>query len=225
MERCGTAHPAHIFDAWVVADSCSRDSCGHASPVPHVSAPAVVAPVVAGRGRRGNFLCATHSVVHVFQGLAGEPAPPMLWVWLSLAGFSAALVLVGWRGARWWVRGASVLAVPICVLAAALVVNVWAGYVLTVQGAWSAFTQAPLPNQADMATWAMAKQGEVPRQGKIVQVDTGSAGSNFHHRAEFVYLPPIWFRPNPSAACRRDVGRRDDREFRLASAWRGSRNS
>ena len=132
------------------------------------------------------------------QGLAGEPAPPMLWGWIALSGFAAALVVVGWRGARWWMRGASVLAVPACVIAAALVVNVWTGYVLTVQGAWSTFTEGPLPNEADMATVrTMASQGEIPQQGKVVRVNTGSAGSNFQHRGELVYLPPIWFQPNP----------------------------
>src|SRR5258705_5321414 len=41
------------------------------------------------------------------QGLAGKPAPPMLWGWIALSGFAAALGVVGWRGARWWMRGAS----------------------------------------------------------------------------------------------------------------------
>src|SRR6476660_10047764 len=60
------------------------------------------------------------------EGLAGDdPAPHRLWIWIGLSGVAAAVLLAGWRGARWWWRGVSVLAVPSCLLWAALAVNLW----------------------------------------------------------------------------------------------------
>ena len=63
------------------------------------------------------------------EGLAGDdPAPHRLWIWIGLSGVAAAVLLAGWRGARWWWRGVSVSAVPLCLLCAALAVNLWVGY-------------------------------------------------------------------------------------------------
>ena len=80
------------------------------------------------------------------EGLAGDdPAPHRLWIWIGLSGVAAAVLLAGWRGARWWWRGVSVLAVPLCLLCAALAVNLWVGYSPTVQTAWNQLTAGPLP--------------------------------------------------------------------------------
>src|ERR1700733_2630540 len=57
------------------------------------------------------------------RGLAGEPAPQTLWIWVALTAAAATVLVLGWRGARWWRRGAALLAVPLCLLCAALVVN------------------------------------------------------------------------------------------------------
>lgn len=132
------------------------------------------------------------------QGLAGEPAPHALWVWIGLTGFTAAALFSAWRGARWWRRGAAVAAVPLCALCAALAVNLWTGYFPTVQTAWGQLTAGPLPDQTDMATVAAYKvRHAVPRTGSLVSVDTGDAGSGFKHRGELVYLPPAWFASDP----------------------------
>ena len=39
------------------------------------------------------------------EGLAGNPAPVGLWVWIGLTGASAGVLIAGWRGATWWRRG------------------------------------------------------------------------------------------------------------------------
>jgi hypothetical protein len=56
-------------------------------------------------------------------GIAGDPAPPQLWIWIAAAGVAAGGLILGWRGTQRWRRGAFVLAVPMCLLSAALVVN------------------------------------------------------------------------------------------------------
>ena len=50
------------------------------------------------------------------QGLSDEtnPAPYSLWIWIGLSGVAAGVLIAGWRGARWWRRGVSALAVPLC---------------------------------------------------------------------------------------------------------------
>jgi S-formylglutathione hydrolase FrmB len=132
------------------------------------------------------------------QGLAGEPAPHALWIWIGLTGFTAVALVSGWRGARWWRRTAAVAAVPLCALCAALAVNLWTGYFPTMQTAWGQLTAGPLPDQTDMATVAAFKvRHAVPRTGSLVPVDTGDAGSGFKHRGELVYLPPAWFASDP----------------------------
>jgi hypothetical protein len=40
------------------------------------------------------------------EGLAGNPAPHALWIWIGLSGVAAGALLAGWRGARWWRRRA-----------------------------------------------------------------------------------------------------------------------
>src|SRR5690242_2554857 len=73
------------------------------------------------------------------QGLSDDdnPAPHSLWIWIGLTGVAFAVLIAGWRGARWWRRGVSVLAVPVCLLCAALALNLWVGYFPTVQNAWN----------------------------------------------------------------------------------------
>lgn len=100
----------------------------------------------------------------VDRGLSGEPAPSALWLWIALTGMAAAVLILGWRSARLWRRGAALLAVPLCLLSAALVLNLWVGYVPTVQSAWSQLTSGPLPDQTDPATiTAMAARELVHR--------------------------------------------------------------
>ncbi|MDV3129697.1 alpha/beta hydrolase-fold protein [Mycobacterium sp. 21AC1] len=132
------------------------------------------------------------------QGLAGNPAPNSLWVWVALFGASAAVLVAGWRRNPWWRRGASLLAVPMCLLCAALALNLWVGYFPTVLTAWNQLTAGPLPDQVDAVTiTAMQKQGRIPVKGTVVPVQIANSASGFRHREELVYLPPAWYATNP----------------------------
>lgn len=133
------------------------------------------------------------------EGLAGNPAPRSLWVWIGLAGAAVVILLAGWRGSRWWRRGSAVLAVPLTLLCVALAVNLWVGYFPWVQTAWNQLTAGPLPDQTDQVTvTAMQRQGRVPARGTVVPVEIPSTASGFRHRGEYVYLPPAWFAANPA---------------------------
>jgi S-formylglutathione hydrolase FrmB len=136
-----------------------------------------------------------------YQGLAGTSPPVAWWVWLGLTGLAAAVLVVGWRGAPWWRRGVSVVAVPLSLLCAALALNLWVGYVPTVRSAWDLVTGARLPGQTDQATVeAMRRRGESPTKGTLVTVSIPDDASGFRHRDELVYLPPAWYASNPPPA-------------------------
>jgi S-formylglutathione hydrolase FrmB len=134
----------------------------------------------------------------VSEGLTGDPAPLLFWVWIGLTGAAATALVVGWRSAHWWRRIAYAASIPLCLLCAVLLLNVWVGYVRTVEAAWNFVTVGPPPNQADLATVkAMADDGIMPQKGRIVPVSISSEASGFKHRGELVYLPPAWFRSVP----------------------------
>jgi S-formylglutathione hydrolase FrmB len=137
----------------------------------------------------------------VDRGLSDEPAPSGLWLWIALTGTAAAVLILGWRSAPPWRRGATLLAVPMCLLCAALAINLWVGYFPTVQTAWNQLTSGPLPDQADRATVsAMATKRARPPHGSVVEVVIPSDASHFKHRGELVYLPPEWFVSSPPPA-------------------------
>ena len=148
----------------------------------------------------GSTAYLTHWYI-VDRGLSEEPAPPTLSLWIALAGTAAAVLILGWRTARPWRRGASLLAVPMCLMCAGLVLNLWVGYFPTVQAAWSQLTSGPLPDQTDQATViAMAAKRTLPPHGSVVPVKIPSDASHFKHRGELVYLPPAWFTASPPPA-------------------------
>jgi S-formylglutathione hydrolase FrmB len=134
-------------------------------------------------------------------GVAGDPAPMALWLWIALGGLAAAVTLVGWPGTRWWRRGLAVLSVPLCVLCAGLALNGWVGYFPTALAAWNQVTSAPLPDQIDrLRVTEMQVAGTRPAKGVVVPVDIDDSApfaSHFRHRQELVYLPPAWFNSNP----------------------------
>jgi S-formylglutathione hydrolase FrmB len=132
-------------------------------------------------------------------GVAGDPAPTMLSVWIAAAGMAVGVLVLGWRGARWWRRGVSMLAVPLCVLCAALAVNLWVGYFATVYTAWNQLTAGPLPDQTDRVdVTVMQVTGARPANGVVVPVTIPADASHFKHRQELVYLPPAWFSAHPA---------------------------
>ena len=127
------------------------------------------------------------------QGLAGDPAPDALWIWVGLTGLAVAVAVLGWRKNPWWRRGVSVLAIPLCVLSVGVAVNLWVGYFPTVPAAWNELTAGPLPDETDLDT-VMAMRGKgAPAHGALVPVDIPADASGFTHRTELVYLPPAWF--------------------------------
>ncbi|MUL63511.1 hypothetical protein BOO86_03470 [Mycobacterium sp. CBMA 234] len=132
------------------------------------------------------------------QGWSDEPAPPGVWVWTGVTAAALILLILGWRATRWWRRGMAALSVPLCLLCAALTLNTWVGYFPNLDTALQQASSAPVPNQTRPETVvAMQKARQIPRNGSVVQVQTGSAASGFSHRDEYVYLPPAWFASNP----------------------------
>ena len=132
------------------------------------------------------------------QGLSDNPAPNALWIWTGLTGFAAAVLVAGWRRARWWRRGVSMAALPLSLLCAALALNEWVGYFPTVQTAWNQLTAGPLPDQTDEVTvTAMQQQRKIPSHGTVVPIDISDTASGFRHRGELAYLPPAWYATNP----------------------------
>src|SRR5882762_7861886 len=148
----------------------------------------------------GVALAATAYWYIASQGLSDQtnPAPYALWIWIGLCGVAAAVLIAGWRGARWWRRGVSARALPLCVLCSALAMNLWVGYFPTVQTAWNQLTAGPLHDQTDTVTvTTMQKQHAIPRNGTVVPVNIPNTASGFKHRGELVYLPPAWYATNP----------------------------
>ncbi|WP_156686111.1 alpha/beta hydrolase [Mycobacterium sp. Marseille-P9652] len=134
----------------------------------------------------------------VSLGVAGDPAPLTLWLWIALTGLSCAVLLLGWPGTRWWRRGLAAVSVPLCALCAALSLNIWVGYFPTVFAAWNQLTSGPLPDQVDrLRVTEMQIAGTRPSKGVVVPVDIDENASHFRHRRELVYLPPAWFNSNP----------------------------
>jgi len=147
----------------------------------------------------GAALAATAYWYVASQGWSDNPAPRALWVWVGLTGFAAAVLVAGWRRARWWRRGVTLAALPLSLLCAGLALNMWVGYFPTVQTAWNQLTAGPLPDQTDQVTvMAMQQERKIPPKGTVVPVDISDAASGFRHRGELVYLPPAWFATNPA---------------------------
>src|ERR1700742_309096 len=78
----------------------------------------VFIPLAAFAGAATAYL--THWYI-VDRGLCDDPAPSGLWVWITLTGTAAAVLVLGWRSPRPWRRAAAMLAVPLCLLSAGLV--------------------------------------------------------------------------------------------------------
>jgi S-formylglutathione hydrolase FrmB len=127
-----------------------------------------------------------------YEGLASDPAPFKLWVWTAAGVASAAVAALGFRGARWWRRGLSLMAIPLTLVCALIALNQWVGYYSTLQKAWGDLTAGPLPDQADAKDLPELRNSR-PDTGKLVAIDVPDGGSRFKHRPEYVYLPPAWF--------------------------------
>ena len=108
------------------------------------------------------------------QGLADDPPPRTLMIWVGLTGLAMGVLLLGWRHIRWGRRGASLAAVPLCLLCAALALNQWVGYFPTVQTAWNQLTAGPLPDETDRPpSPRCSRRASIPAKGTVVPVDIG----------------------------------------------------
>ena len=165
--------------------------------------------VVRGRSRRrlwvtlptavaaGMLAAAVAHWYLVDLGLAGEPAPWQLWLWVGLSGLAAVLMLAGWLGRDRDRRGPSLFATSFCLLSLGLTVNGWIGYSPTVYSAWNQLTGGTLPDEIDWDTAAAMQGGPMPAGGAVVRMDINADASGFDHRQELVYLPPAWFTSEP----------------------------
>jgi S-formylglutathione hydrolase FrmB len=152
-------------------------------------------PVAAGVGALSSIAAQRY---YGTLGIASEPPPWQMWLWVCLVGLAVTVAVAGWRSAGWARRNASVFAVSFCLLSMGLTINGWLGYFPTVGVAWSQLTGAPLPDQADLRTVeALRAKGVAPQHGLVMEVHTGSDASGFAHRSEWVYLPPAWFGAQP----------------------------
>ena len=132
------------------------------------------------------------------QGLAEDRAPVALWVWIGATGLAATALLLGWRSAPGWQRGAALAAVPMCALSILLTLNSWVGYLPTVEAAVDRVLGRPPPGLIDQATvTALQHQGGTPDWRTIVKVHIPSDASGFAHRDELVILPPAWYASTP----------------------------
>ena len=89
---------------------------------------------------------------------------------------------------------------PLCLLCAALALNLWVGYFPTVQTAWNQLTAGPLPDQTDQVDRRRdaASSAQIPAKGTRGRRSTSRRrASGFKHRGELVYLPPAWFAIDP----------------------------
>jgi len=126
------------------------------------------------------------------EGLASDPAPFELWVWTAACAGTVAVAALGFRGARWWRRALSLVAIPLTLVCALIVLNEWVGYYPTLQRAWGDLTSGPLPDEID-AKDLPGLRNTHPDTGKVVGIDIPEGGGDFKHRREYVYLPPAWF--------------------------------
>jgi S-formylglutathione hydrolase FrmB len=132
------------------------------------------------------------------EGLASDPAPFELWIWVAVSTASIAVAVLGWRSAHWWRRALSVLVIPLALVATLMELNRWVGYYPSVQAAWGALTAGPLPDQTDAAALPGLRNTS-PTTGKLVEVTIPDTASGFKHRNEYVYLPPAWFAGPPTS--------------------------
>jgi S-formylglutathione hydrolase FrmB len=129
------------------------------------------------------------------EGLASDPAPLRLWVWTAVCAGSVAVAVLGFRGAHWWRRGLSLVAIPLTLVCALIVLNQWVGYYSTLEKAWGDLTSGPLRDQVD-AKDLPALRNTRQTTGKLVSVDIPDNSSGFKPRREYLYLPPVWFTGN-----------------------------
>jgi S-formylglutathione hydrolase FrmB len=132
------------------------------------------------------------------QGWSAEAISFGTVFWTAMLGFTATVLIAGWRGSVWWRRLVVVLSVVMVVVCGFAALNTATGYFPTVRAAWLRVTHTEPEQWIDEAQLAALQQtGEVPTRGTVVRVNIPADASGFAHRTETVYLPPAWFAGNP----------------------------
>ena len=153
-------------------------------------------PIALGLG----VLAGGGTMLSFYSGpMSADPMPPTLWVWFGALVTSLAVLVLGWRGTRWWRRVLSVLAVPCALLGILTTINEWVGDMPTVRVLYETAVGAPLPEEVSEAQLPELRgKGSEMDTGRIVPIDVPATASHFPHRREYAYLPPAWFRgPQP----------------------------
>ncbi|GAA1241628.1 alpha/beta hydrolase-fold protein [Kitasatospora nipponensis] len=137
-------------------------------------------------------LTAGLGLLAVTAGGITDPLPRALWLWLGAAVAAPAVLVAGWRGARWWHRATAPLALLLALLAGADALNASTGYFPTLDDAIGELSGTPLPQQVSLEQLgSLTGRSDT---GRIVEVTVPDASGGFAHRPELVYLPPAWFR-------------------------------
>ena len=146
-----------------------------------------------GRARGGGVL------VRRIGRIRGKPRARRALGLGRAAGVAAGVLVAGWRGARWWRRGVSALAVPLCLLCCRAGVEP---------------VGRLLPHRADRMEPAHrgpaarsdgsgdgGGDAETPRRfppkARSCRSASPTPASGFKHRGELVYLPPAWYATDP----------------------------
>lgn len=173
--------------------------------VPVQIAAIVLLSTTVSRHRRRWVLVVTSSIVALVafvavRASAASATIPSSFVLWSTALVTAALAgILGWRAAGWPRRLLGVLTIVSVGTAGAVVVNAYYGYYPTLADA----AHRPLPDQlrpnnAVIGATAAASVRDETR-GRLVPVRIPTPRSEFAHRKEWIYLPPVWFaHPRPA---------------------------
>ena len=102
---------------------------------------------------------------------AGPGTGPVgLWIWIALTVVAGVVAPAGWRNSRPGSAGGSVLAIPPCMLSAALAVNHWVGYADDNRRLGPSH-RCPLGGQIDANAFARCgTSGERPINGTVMAV-------------------------------------------------------
>ena len=109
------------------------------------------------------------------------------------------VLVAGWRGARWWRRGASVLGVPLCpAVRRPRAESVGRLLPHRADCVESDSPRVRCPTRPTRPPWSPCREhARSPPRASWCRSTSAPCASGFKHRGEFVYLPPAWFATNP----------------------------
>lgn len=133
--------------------------------------------------------------------LFGIALTPETRAWAAVAFAGAALAIASIVRARVWRVVAACVALPAFLLVGAVGINQDFGEFATVRAAlgispYQSFTALPTAH-GGTAAWQAPE--DLPRAGRVEQVDIPSTTSHFRHRDALVYLPPAALTARPPA--------------------------